>query len=97
MKRYAIIFLIILSQPSFATQEALFKYNSLQTVRLIINCSPIETKSGFMRLAGIISGPNYSAVVELGGKGSIIKKGSRIGDYLVKSISEKGVYLCLGN
>ncbi len=95
MKNILIIFLIILTNPAIATEEALFQTSKPQTINLTLSAPPQDLGFGFVRLAGIVKGGTFLAVIEVGGKGMLLKQRDLICGYRVQRISEKGVILCL--
>jgi len=97
MKTLIVVIFLIFAQSAFATNEAIYKTSIPNTIRLSFNSTPIETKSGYMRLAGIISTSTRSALIELNGKGSIVGNGDKLSDYMINIISENGVIICLKN
>lgn len=73
-------------------KEVVFNY--VKPLNIELDASPQETSLGYARVAGIITGDNMAALLEISGKGLIVREGEKIGPYIIKKITEKGVILC---
>lgn len=88
-----------LSTSSVPTPEstALYVYgqnkNSSNLV-LKVGGEPVTVAAGYIKLAGTILGDEPLAVIEMGGRGSVMRMGDEISDYQVVSISNREVKLC---
>lgn len=83
------------SQP---TREAVFVYGDHSKdcppkITLQLNAEPIQLSSVYVRLAGIIAGVSPVALVEVGGKGFCVKRGDKVKEYRVISISPQEINL----
>lgn len=73
-------------------KEVVFNY--VKPINIELNATPQETSLGYARVAGIITGNNMAALIEISGKGLIVREGEKLGPYVIKKIAEKGVILC---
>ena len=83
------------SPPS---REAVFVYgdhgkDGPPNISLQLNAEPIQLSSVYVRLAGIIVGVSPVALVEVGGKGFCVKRGDKVKEYRVISISPQEINL----
>ncbi len=80
------------------SREAVFVYSDHSkdgppNISLQLNAEPIQLSSVYVRLAGIIVGVSPVALVEVGGKGFCVKRGDKVKEYRVISISPQEVNL----
>ena len=83
------------------TSEAIFTYNSgknlpcaLPEIDLTLSGEPIQIMDqGFIKLRGVILGESPAALVEIAGKGVLVKVRDKIGGYVVEEISSERVRL----
>ena len=86
------------NEEATTTQEAVvFKCPKSNPSKIFINKEPVETSLGFIRVAGLIAGDDLSALLEIGGRGTLVSVGQSLGIYRVARISEEGVILCIKN
>jgi len=80
------------------SREAVFVYSDHSkdgppNISLQLNAEPIQLSSVYVRLAGIIVGVSPVALVEVGGKGFCVKRGDKVKEYRVISISPQEINL----
>lgn len=88
-----------LSTASVATPEstALYVYGQNKNpsnLVLKVGGEPVTVAAGYIKLAGTVLGDEPLAVLEIGGRGSVVEVGDRISEYRIFSISEREVKLC---
>ncbi len=80
-----------------ATREPVFVYNQPKKVpdRIVLSFSsgPILLPSGYVRLAGVVSGGDPIACLEIGGRGLAFLRGEKADDYRVERINGDSVIL----
>lgn len=86
------------SESPAAAGSALYVYQTHNqtnspSLTLYIGAEPLALAAGYVRLVGVIAGK--VALIEVGGRGVQAKAGDKIGEYLVQSIEESEVDLCL--
>lgn len=62
------------------------------SLTLYMGAEPLALSAGYVRLVGVV-GP--IALLEIGGRGSQVGVGDRVGEYAVQNISESEVKLCI--
>ena len=82
------------------TREAVYVYsrngNKPSKVSLNFANEPLPLSCGYVRLVGVVGdGGGRIALLEIGGRGLIVRVGDKVDNYIVSTISEKGVVLCL--
>ncbi len=86
-----------MSQEQASTRESVFIYNQQKSLpdRIVLgfNCGPILLPSGYARLAGVVSGGNPIACLEIGGRGLALSQGEKADDYRVVRIGGDSVIL----
>jgi len=86
-------------EEKVVSREALYIYQQnqpavdLQEITLSLNSEPLLLLSGYVRLVGVVSGRNPTALVEVAGKGLCVKVGEEIRGYKATSISEDKIQL----
>jgi hypothetical protein len=77
--------------------EALYIYNSKtgapNKLTLALAGEPVLFPSGYVRLAGVVSGRRQVAYIEIGGRGLALREGEFINDYRVARITDHSVLL----
>jgi hypothetical protein len=79
-------------------REPIFVYKdqspeASKRISLKLNGEPLLLTSGYVRLAGVVSGGRPIALVEVGGKGLALENGDKVSGYRVFGISKKHVQL----
>ena len=82
---------------SVPSRESIFVYGNRKNLsaRLILALAgePVLLPSGYLRLAGVISGERRAVCLELGGRGLALTEGEAIDDYRIVRISGDSVVL----
>ncbi|MDD5382713.1 MAG: hypothetical protein PHH60_03555 [Candidatus Margulisbacteria bacterium] len=88
----------MLEMPS---REAVFVYGSTKDLPRIVTLKlagePFLFPSGYVRLAGVVSGGKPVALIEIGGRGLALEKGDKINDYRIAGITSDNVLLKKGD
>lgn len=63
------------------------------SLTLYIGAEPLALSTGYIRLVGVIAGK--VALVEIGGRGTQVRVGDKVGEYSIQTIEESEVNLCL--
>ena len=79
--------------PEAKPREALFVYQDKtkigqQEIELKLNAAPLLLSDSYVRLAGVVSGGKPIALIEIGGRGQLVRSGDRISGYRVIWIGE---------
>lgn len=84
----------VVSAPS---RESVFVYgnrkNAASHLILTLTGEPVLLPSGYVRLAGVVSGGRKTACVEIGGRGLALEEGEVIDDYRIVRINYDNVVL----
>lgn len=77
--------------------EAVYIYNSKtgtpNKLTLTLAGEPVLFPSGYVRLAGVVSGRRPVAFIEIGGRGLALREGEFINDYRVARLTDHSVLL----
>jgi hypothetical protein len=92
---------VVTVEAETMTSEAIFTYNSgknlpcaLPEIDLTLSGEPIQIMDqGFIKLRGLILGESPAALVEIAGKGVLLKICDKIGGYVVEEITSERVRL----
>ena len=83
--------------PEAPTRESVFVYNQKKPapdrILLSFTSGPVLLPSGYTRLAGVVSGGEPIACLEIGGRGLALTKGEKTDDYRVVRINGDSVLL----
>jgi hypothetical protein len=84
----------VVSVPS---RESVFVYGNRKNLsaRLVLALTgePVLLPSGYLRLAGVVSGERKTVCLELGGRGLALTEGEAIDDYRIVRISDNTAIL----
>lgn len=75
-------------------EPVVFKHKDKRATHIVVGPQPSETPLGFLRFAGAIRGERASALIEIGGRGTLVSVGDTIGGFRVESIGREEVVLC---
>ena len=79
------------SKPLYIYKDQ--KGENPEQIVLEIDGGPLLLLSGYVRLAGVVSGEMPLALIEVAGRGRLVKEGEKIGGYAVVSISSRSVLM----
>lgn len=88
----------VVEEKSEPQRTALYVYQTHNqtnspSLTLYIGAEPLALSTGYIRLVGVIAGK--VALVEIGGRGTQVRVGDKVGEYSIQTIEESEVNLCL--
>lgn len=85
-------------EPPAAAGSALYVYQTHSqtnspSLTLYIGAEPLALAVGYVRLVGVVA--SETALIEIGGRGTQVGVGDKVGEYMVQNIAESEVKLCI--
>lgn len=85
-----------------SSREVVYVYKEQQEnltdeLKIKLNAAPLLLGSGYVRLAGVVSGVKPMALIEVGGRGLVVEQGDQLQGYRVGWIGQGSVNLLKEN